>query len=384
MLSGVLSALAVVGRTVLALALIALAGCGARRGGGIESWRLDRRYADPRLTLVSRGVLAQSAHNMQPWRVVLDRGDPSVFRLYAEPRRLLPETDPVARQITLSMGTFLAVVEDAAAELDYEIEIELFPEGDYELEDIGNLPVAEISLRGDAPQRSVPHMDALSTATVKSHFEGVILARAERSRILAHSDLPGLRAFFVQDPADMAEISPLFVEAFHREMENEPTLMESYRVTRVNRRQREESSFGLAYTAMFPAWILPFVDLYSTLFPMAPDQYAVAGIESFTKTLQAVRSYLFLVSAGNSRKDQVLTGMALQRMWLESHSMGLAVLPVSQALQEYPAMSDLYGRIHSLYADRGETIQMILALGRPRGRYAFSPRLTVEEVVEER
>ena len=42
---------------------------------------------------------------------------------------------------------------------------------------------------------------------------------------------------------------------------------------------------------------------------------------------------------------------------------GLALRPVSQALQEYPEMKSLYDEIHAIFAPRGETVQMLGLLG---------------------
>mgnify|MGYP001117354387 FL=1 len=66
---------------------------------------------------------------------------------------------------------------------------------------------------------------------------------------------------------------------------------------------------------------------------------------------------------GNSRAAQVLAGVAFQRMWLQAIHDGLAVLPASQPLQEYPAMADLYRSVPEGFAGAGETIQMIAAIG---------------------
>ena len=63
---------------------------------------------DVRRELVEWARPAQNAHNIQPWRVVL------------HPR------DPTARQLTMSMGTFLAVLEARAARLGWAVDIDLF------------------------------------------------------------------------------------------------------------------------------------------------------------------------------------------------------------------------------------------------------------------
>ena len=52
-------------------------------------------------------------HNKQPWIIHLT--GPASFNLYVDPDRLLPETDPIHRQIHIGQGTFL---ETPATNLD--------------------------------------------------------------------------------------------------------------------------------------------------------------------------------------------------------------------------------------------------------------------------
>jgi len=95
-----------------------------------------------------------------------------------------------------------------------------------------------------------------------------------------------------------------------------------------------------------------------------------------------VTHYVLMVSDDNSRTTQVQTGMALQALWMDLHTAGHVALPNSQALQEYPEMSELYRRMHARHAEEGQTIQMLLAVARPRaGRHRFGPRLPTEAFI---
>jgi hypothetical protein len=48
---------------------------------------------------------------------------------------------------------------------------------------------------------------------------------------------------------------------------------------------------------------------------------------------------------------------------LATAGLGLAMQPVSQALQEYPEMAAHYTRAHEMLAAPGETVQMLGRLG---------------------
>ena len=55
--------------------------------------------------VLSYAILAPSAHNLQSWKIQMS-GNDSIL-LFCDTTRLLPQTDPLNRQIMLTQGTFL-------------------------------------------------------------------------------------------------------------------------------------------------------------------------------------------------------------------------------------------------------------------------------------
>jgi hypothetical protein len=98
----------------------------------LEPWSVEyhKKFSDPRLQVISHGLLAPNAHNMQSWRIVLDERDALKFKLYLDEKRLLPATDPFHRQSVISQGTFLELMDIAAKKLGYSADIKIFPEGE--------------------------------------------------------------------------------------------------------------------------------------------------------------------------------------------------------------------------------------------------------------
>lgn len=340
---------------------------------------------DIRLELVEWARLAQNAHNVQPRRVVLNPERYNGLLLYVDDRRLLPETAPPARQVTISMGTFLAVLEARAAQLGYRSDITLFPEGVYDRATIGSLPVAHVRLSTDVhPTARYPEagdIDALTTPTVKYRIEPANLSPAVAAALSGYSR-PEIAIQVVSDPALVARLNELSIQAFEIEMRHEPTLMESYDLNRMNGRQRRRHPYGIAYTANFPARSLWLIDMVSTVAPQRPERYGEAGIRYFREALEQVTDYVLIRSSDNSRHTQIETGMVLQAFWMRLHSDGYMVLPNSQPLQEYPEMDQLSQTIHREYADHGETLQMVLAIARPApGRHRFAPRFSAEALL---
>ncbi|MFP4378009.1 MAG: hypothetical protein ACLFP4_13280 [Spirochaetales bacterium] len=184
---------------VAALAL-AIAACGSAPAT-VEATE------DIRVELVEWGRLAQNAHNVQPWRIVLDPQDAGRFTLYVEDDRLLPETDPPARQVTLSAGTFLAVVEARAAQLGYQADIDLFPQGEYTLASIGELPVARVTLRETNSARArypvAAAPDAITSPTIKFRYEPAALEPADIDALTEYNS-ENLRVEVITDRSEVA------------------------------------------------------------------------------------------------------------------------------------------------------------------------------------
>lgn len=75
-------------------------------------WRAaSEGFGDPRLDVLAYAILAPNPHNMQPWRIGM--GDGLEFTVYCDLDRLLPETDPPNRQITIGFGCFLELCRQA-------------------------------------------------------------------------------------------------------------------------------------------------------------------------------------------------------------------------------------------------------------------------------
>ena len=63
------------------------------------------------------------------------------------------------------------------------------------------------------------------------------------------------------------------------------------------------------------------------------------------------------------RTFQINAGRDWIRLHLAATGLGLAMQPVSQALQEYPEMESHFALVHEALAAPGETVQMLGRLG---------------------
>ena len=94
---------------------------------GVRPLSEPRPDTTPILEALRYGVTAPSAHNTQPWRIELV--SESEARMYFDPSRRLPATDPRGRQVHISHGTLIEMTVIAATSFGYRTEVELLPEG---------------------------------------------------------------------------------------------------------------------------------------------------------------------------------------------------------------------------------------------------------------
>ncbi|MDF2802605.1 MAG: hypothetical protein K0S61_2508, partial [Anaerocolumna sp.] len=107
-------------------------------------------FQDPRVQVTAVGELAANGHNMQPWKVKLDKNDDRVFYLYADSNRFTSAVDPFARQLMITQGTFIELASIAGQKFGTDTLVTLFPEGKYDetslIQSMDKLPVAKITL----------------------------------------------------------------------------------------------------------------------------------------------------------------------------------------------------------------------------------------------
>ena len=88
-----------------------------------------------------------------------------------------------------------------------------------------------------------------------------------------------------------------------------------------------------------------------------------AGLDEVFANTDTAMGHVWLVTAGNSRADQIATGADWLRVNLAVTSEGLGFQPLSQALQEFPEMADHYAKVHKRLAPTGGTVQMLARIG---------------------
>ncbi len=319
-------------------------------------------FGDARLDALAYAILAPNPHNMQPWRIELNGDD--AFTVYCDTARLLPETDPPNRQITIGFGCFLELVRQAAAEKGLLAEFSYFPEGE-PWPNLDARSVAHVTLRQGAQVPRDPLFGGvLDRRTNRAPYD---LARAPDDAALnaiKAASVAGVEADATADPARVDTLRTLAVDAWTAEWENDAARRESIAVTRIGKKEINAAPWGLALAG-------PLMEGINAAGLLTREDMDVAGTASFDQSLEfynkACRSatgFVWSTTMTNTRRDQLEAGRAWVRMQLAANAAGVAFHPLSQALQEFPAMAPLYEKAHRMLSGGdGRTVQMLARLG---------------------
>lgn len=312
-----------------------------------EPWRAAAEgFGDTRLDILAYAILAPNPHNRQPWVIELI-GDDRI-RLTVDLDRMLPETDPPNRQITIGLGAFLELLRMAAAEKGYRAEIAPFPEGEPQPV-LDARPIADIRLVREPGIAKDPLFDVvLDRHTNREQYEPGAVSDQEFSAM--RNVLPDGGAVvmdWANDTEGVAALKAIATDAWLIEYETPHTLQESIDLMRIGADEANANPDGIILDG-------PLMEAASNIGMVTrekladPESYAFAeGIAMYTALIEASPSLLWLHTPDNSRVTQLATGAAWLRVQLAATQAGLAMQPLSQVLQEFPEMAEQYARLHA-------------------------------------
>lgn len=357
-------------------ALAPLAGCSRELPAeALSPWNGPGAEPDLRRWLLGHAILAPHSHNLQSW--LADLRTPDEITLRVDRSRLLPETDPFSRQIMMSHGTFIELLDLAARERGMRAEISLYPEGEFGPSTLDDRPVARIRLLADPAVGKDPLFgQILRRHTNRSEYDLQRPVPAEAWQAMASAMAnpgapPGLRFGHVgaDDTQALATHRAIANEAWRIELVTPRAIMESYKVLRVGAAEVAQHRDGLSL--MEPkAVLLDRLGLFDRSRPPAPDDYATTSqITDFGSKMASTPGFFWIVSEGNSRATQIAAGRAYARVQLAATALGLAMQPLQQALQEYPEQAAQHAAIHRLLGAHqpaqtpAKTVQMWARVG---------------------
>ena len=305
-----------------------------------EPWqRAGDSLGDPRLDALAYAILAPSAHNRQPWLFRLDAED--TISVLPDLSRLLPQTDPLNRQIVVSFGAMLELLRMAAEAGGQAVTLEPFPEGEPQPV-LDARPVARVRF-SPGPVRRDPLMDA------------VLLRRTNRAAFNEQAVAPAALAAMLSEAPDRARVMAetdavraVCRESWSIESNLPRTHEESVALTRIGAREVAANPDGISLYG-------PTMEALSVAGLLDRDAMRTPGSRAHGDTfrfydalIETGQTFVSLRSDTNTRADQLRAGRDWVRLHLAATRAGVAFHPLSQALQEFLEMRGPFERIHQL------------------------------------
>ena len=334
----------------------------------LEPWSDEaHNYDDPRLRALSYAILSPNPHNRQPWVATLV-GERELI-LTCDLARRLPETDPYDRQITIGLGCFLETLSLAAAEGGHRLDIQYFSEGEPD-QRLDYRPVAHIRFEADPTiqKDSLFGFIKRRRSNKKPYDTGRPLSQIDMDRLVTREGA-SVSLNGTLDLEHIDDFRDLTWRAHEIETYTPHTMQESIDLMRIGKAEIEENPDGIDLGG-FPLELfakLGFVDR-----KQMADQSSTAfkqGLEMYRELMFSAMGYVWVVTPDNSRKSQLDAGRAWMRLNLRATKAGIALHPLSQALQEYPEMAEIYAELHEkLEVVAPNRIQMF-------GRVGYGPTI---------
>ncbi len=366
--------------SVIAAAPQTLGACAPMPDEATEAWRRAGQELDPRRRLLSWAILAPNPHNRQPWLVDLRAPDRIV--LHCDLERLLPMTDPPGRQITIGHGCFLELLAQAAGANGLRAEITPFPEGEPGPDALDARPVARIDLAPGPVVRDPLFDQVLARGTYRKPFAERKVARESLEALVAAAARPAVRVSATQEPAMVAQLNQILVQAWELEQRTPRVWKESVDLMRVGSSEIARHRDGIALGGTMIE-IIRLLGMTSPKAMMDPSSMFFAeGLNRVYDWAPNTGSYAWLTTGASGRAAQLEAGRAFVRLQLKAAELGLVTQPPSQVLQEFAEMDALRARFERLVAQpEGEKTQMLVRIGYSDVSEARSARRPLESML---
>ncbi|WP_243428261.1 Acg family FMN-binding oxidoreductase [Clostridium rhizosphaerae] len=356
----------------------------------LEPWKKDyaQKFDDPRIQLTAYGLLAANGHNMQPWKIRLDKDNPMVFFLYADSERLTNEVDPFARQMMITQGAFLEYINIAGDKLGYKTDIELFPQGGYDEqkldESMNTTPVAKITLTKATSQSAPLYAYMFLPDTNRAPYQSTKLTSEQINELENLNTDDNISIKILQDKENVDKLRSYAMKGASIEAGVNRVMKESETIFRSNEYQKNKYRYGFSIEGQGTSGIMKHImQGLVTLFPSMNSGKAASNmfIQSTQISVDNTPAYAMIITKDNTRLSQVKSGILYSKLILAAHQQGVVMQPLSQALEEYPEMKELYRSIHQDYTPKGGTIQMLVRLGKPTKEVPQSMRRDVIDLI---
>ena len=336
-----------------------------------QPWRdAGQSLGDARLDALAYAILAPNPHNRQPWQYRLvgeDRVDIS-----CDLERRLPQTDPFDRQTVVGFGCMIELFVMAAAAKGHSSVVTLWPDGAPQPR-LDNRRVASVQIVRNPAEKADPlFAKALARRSTKEEYGSQAVTPATLAQLIMPTVANGVVAGGSLDADMVAALRKLTWDAWGVEYRDAAMRRESIDLMRIGNAEVVANPDGVELGGVF----MGLGKMAGMITRDALDTPGTAafqqGIDMFKPVMASAQGHVWLMTPGGSRAEQIAAGRRWVRMNLQAQALGVAIHPVSQALQEVKVMATHYADVHQrLGAVDGAVVQMLGRIG-----YASFPEPT--------
>ncbi|OUR80038.1 hypothetical protein A9Q83_02390 [Alphaproteobacteria bacterium 46_93_T64] len=367
---------------IFAASAVGLTQCDQMPKEAISAWQGPNNQLEDREWILSHALLAPNPHNMQAW--VADLTEDNAITLFVDGTRLLPDTDPYARQIIIGQGTFLELLSIAARERGFDANISLFHEGEPATDqlDVSKKPIAHIKLTPTAYSKDQLFSQIRLRRSNKQGYLPKTLEKSHHETLSSMELVSGQKLGFALGELQVDPYRKIAAEAMLLEMNTPRTLRESVIRTRIGADEIAKHRDGIDLHGPMFYWLKKFGAMDEKQ-AMTPGTMAhQGGIDYALGWAKDTYNMGWLITESNSRSEQVNAGRSYVRLNLLATKLGVSIHPVSQVLQEYPEMTELQKTFNqNVGVKNQQRVQMFFRIGY-QDQAAPSPRRRLADIVK--
>jgi len=317
--------------------------------------------------LLQDAARAPSSHNSQPWSLLLQ--SPKRWQMRLESSRRLEVVDPHCREAWISLGAFYAALETSAVARGLRLDLQgtgSASEG---------ADTADIAIRACSPDtewlaslraRRCLRRD-LSGATVDAR--ALQIASATDGVVSQFLPLASAEAQAISLHTVEAEVIQQRMEAVWKELAD----WVRWSASAEQANPTGITPAGMELPLLARLWVAA---TYGREDVVAPD-FRLRSLQSCRQCVNEGAGWWVIATPGDDRDAWLAAGRCLMRVWLASTRMGLALHPMSQAL-EIPEIRERLAQRLGL-----GNLQMLIRIGKPpRMLEPVSPRLAQLQFAE--
>lgn len=271
--------------------------------------------------LLQYAILAPSTKNTQPWRFSIGE---NTIGLFADLTRCQPVSDGGRRELYISLGCALENLLVASEQFGFRHEVSYFPQSTNE--ELAAIVSFHPGGRPSIYRAGITLAGITARHTQHGPYRDEPVTEEVRRRLLHCCGALGLRVDLIDDPAIRSRVVELNLHADEMEFAD-PAF-------------RKELGYWVGQG------VLGTPRLLSRLAGLLVSQVNQGrAIGERNAALLSSAPLIGLISARtDDRTSQVRTGQALERLWLHATRIGIALQPMSQAL-EIPSLRAELARV---------------------------------------